>query len=114
MKIQRKHRQLIVLGIAVVIIALGLVQALFKIELDRKTTEQVTFVLMIIAAALIFTKDKKKSPEENISEEEKGNDMLEAGNEGSGEPKDNMKINDGIKDESIESVKENEKSDSND
>lgn len=76
-KLERKHRQRIVLGIGIIIILFGLLQALFRFEIDRKITDQVTFVLMIIAAALLFTKDRKKSEDNNIAGAEKGNDMLE-------------------------------------
>ena len=77
MKLQRRHRQLIVLAIGIIIIIFGLLQAVLKLEIDRKITDEVTFVLMIIAVALLFTKDKKKSEDDNIAGAEKGNDMTE-------------------------------------
>ncbi len=89
MKLERKHRQLIVLGIGVVIIIFGLLQALLKFKVDQKITDEVTFVLMIIAAALLFTKDKKKSDDNPIDGTEKGNAMTDSGGNAGGETADN-------------------------
>lgn len=68
MKLTDKQRRLIVLGIGLIIIILGLAQAALKINIDSKTMNNVTFVLMIVAVALLFSgrknkKDAEKEPE---------------------------------------------------
>lgn len=78
MKLQHKHKQLIVLGIGVVIALMGLIPMLFHIQIDMQILDQVSFVLMIAGIGILFS-DRKKKPgkeekpvlenEENITEE---------------------------------------------
>lgn len=93
MKLKRKHRQLIVLGIGIVIIIFGLIQALFKLEISSKITDEVTFVLMVIAAALLFTKDKDSNGDNKIENTGNGKDNIDSGidgGEGSGGNESNL------------------------
>lgn len=69
MKLQHKHRQLIALAIGILIIVFGILQALLKFEIDRKYTDQATFVLFVVAAALLFGGRKKKDDKENTKGE---------------------------------------------
>jgi uncharacterized membrane protein len=64
MKLERKQRQLIVLIIGLVIIVFGLLQIIFKFNINRKIVDDVTTVLFIGAAALLFTGRKKKDAAE--------------------------------------------------
>ncbi|MGI6776980.1 MAG: hypothetical protein ACOX7R_02810 [Acetivibrionales bacterium] len=65
MKLTRKQRTIIVLAIAVAFILFGLAQAIWKFEIERKIVDQVSFVLMIIAAFLIFSGRKRKSQDQD-------------------------------------------------
>jgi hypothetical protein len=62
-KLTDVQKRLIVLGIGVLIILAGLVQAIFKLDIFvkyKKVIDEGTFVLMIIAFALLFSKSKPK------------------------------------------------------
>lgn len=69
MKLQRKHRQLIALAIGILIIVFGILQGLLKFEIDRKYTDEATFVLFVAAAALLFGGRTKKDDKENTKGE---------------------------------------------
>lgn len=60
------QKRMIVIGIAAFMILLGVAQALIKTDFFTKhkhLIDEVTFVLMLIAAVLLFSKNKPK-PEE--------------------------------------------------
>ena len=69
MKLKRKHRQMIALAIALVIIAFGILQAVFKFDVDRKYVDQATFVLFVVAIALLFSGRSKKDEQDNTKGE---------------------------------------------
>lgn len=78
MKLERKQRQLIVLVIGLVIIVFGLLQIIFKFDINRKIVDDVTTVLFIGAAALLFTGRKKKdAPEPEIKKIENADEPEE-------------------------------------
>lgn len=54
MKISRKHRNLIVLGIAFILILMGLIPMIFQVELNQNIMNRVSLVLMIVAAAVLI------------------------------------------------------------
>ncbi len=103
MKLERKHKQLIVLGIGLLIMLFGLAQVVFKFEVDRKITDEVTFVLMIIAAFLLFSKPKN-TEKDKITEADNGNAISEA----SEQPAEDVKEADDI--EEADDIKETEES----
>ncbi|MCG8400672.1 MAG: hypothetical protein MJA84_03655 [Firmicutes bacterium] len=55
---------IIVLAIGLLFIGFGIAQALFKFEVDKKVIDQVSFILMLAAAFLIFSGRKKKNRQE--------------------------------------------------
>lgn len=60
------QKRMIVIGIAAFMILLGVAQALIKTDFftqHKRLIDEVTFVLMLIAAVLLFSKNKPK-PEE--------------------------------------------------
>ncbi len=108
MRLERKHRRLIVLGLGVIMIIFGLLQAIVKFEIDNKIIDEVAFVFMIIAAALLFARDKKKDEDNTIAGAEKGNDRI-----GLEKGRNSESINDTITTGEKESVNKNEQSDRN-
>lgn len=110
MRLERKHRQLIVLGLGVIMIIFGLLQAIVKFEIDNKIIDEVAFVFMIIAAALLFARDKKKGEDSTIAGAEKGNDRIGLEKETG---RNSESINDNITTGEKESVNKNEQSDRN-
>jgi|AGTN01.2.fsa_nt_gi hypothetical protein len=85
MRLERKHRQRIVLGMGAIILLFGLLQAILKFDIDSKVIDEVAFILMIIAAALLFIGDKKKSEDNTIAGAVKGNDRIETEKDKDGE-----------------------------
>jgi hypothetical protein len=70
-KLTDKQKRLIVLGIGLLIILLGVVQAIFKSDIFvryKRIFDEATFILMMIAAVLLFSKSKPK-PEPESSKE---------------------------------------------
>lgn len=55
MKLDEKKRRMIVIGIAVILILMGAIEGLFKIKLDRKIVDEISFVLMMVAAWLLLS-----------------------------------------------------------
>ena len=55
MQLDDKKRRLIVIGIALLLILMGAIQGLFKIKLDRKIVDEISFLLMMIAAWLLLS-----------------------------------------------------------
>jgi hypothetical protein len=57
------QKRLIVLGIGLLLILFGAVQAVFKLDFfikHKKIFDEITFVLMLVAAVLLFAKKKPK------------------------------------------------------
>jgi uncharacterized membrane protein YfcA len=68
------QKRMIVVGIGVLMILLGAVQAIWKPALlinNKKVIDEVTFILMLLAAVLLFSK-KKPKPEPEKKEGEEG------------------------------------------
>lgn len=71
MKFERKHRNIIIIAIAVFFILYGLLNMVFNFNIDKELEDKVSWILTIIAVALLFsgTKPKfNKSDEANNSE----------------------------------------------
>ncbi|HEY5583577.1 MAG TPA: hypothetical protein VIK78_03695 [Ruminiclostridium sp.] len=60
MKLEHKQKQKIVLGIAVVLILFGILDKTYNFNIDPKTLNNITMVLMIAAFALLFSGKKKR------------------------------------------------------
>lgn len=57
------QKRMIVLGIGLLMVLFGVVQAVFKLDIFikyRRVIDEVSFVLMMIAAVLLFSKNKPK------------------------------------------------------
>ena len=63
MKIRMTKRHMIVLGIAFILIGLGLVQAITGWEINRKVMDQLSFVLLLAAAFVLFSGRRKRTEE---------------------------------------------------
>lgn len=60
------QKRMIVLGVGVFIVLIGLVQAIFKPQIlitYRKIVDEGTFILMMVAAMLLFSIKRKRQPE---------------------------------------------------
>ena len=60
MKINLKRNQIFALAIAFIFIFYGLTQAIFQFNVNKKIVDDISFILLIIAAGLIFSGRKKK------------------------------------------------------
>ncbi|MDD3839962.1 MAG: hypothetical protein PHP06_05245 [Clostridia bacterium] len=69
MKISEKTRIIILLSIGIIFILMGLVQAIFDFEIDKKISDNISFILMI-AALFVFFSNKKRKPEQEQQEDE--------------------------------------------
>jgi uncharacterized membrane protein len=69
MKISKKLRLTIVLCIGIFFILIGVGQALFKFEIERKTMNNISMILMVVALFLFFSARSRKS---SGDEEEQG------------------------------------------
>ena len=58
MRITRKQKRLIALGIGFLFIALGILQGVFKFELNKTIADPISYILLIGAASLLLGKDK--------------------------------------------------------
>ena len=84
MQLKRNHKRIIVLGIAVLLILYGLLDWIFKFNINPSTVNNVTYVLMIVAFILLFSKPKNKNTDntptdssvEDTTEETKMNNQL--------------------------------------
>ncbi|HBF39828.1 MAG TPA: hypothetical protein DDW50_21265 [Firmicutes bacterium] len=68
------QKRMIVLGIAAFMILLGVAQALIKTDFftkHKQLMDEGTFILMLIAAVLLFSKKKSKPDTQNPSDNEK-------------------------------------------
>ena len=81
MKLKFNRNQIIVLGIAFLFIFYGLAQAVFKFELNKKITDEISFVLLIGAFILIFSGRKKNTSQTTTDDkgEEKTENRIEGG-----------------------------------
>lgn len=71
MKLDDKKRRLIVIGIALLMIISGLIQGIFKLKIDPRITNEVSFILMMAAAFFLFSGrkfGKDKEPEKPAAE----------------------------------------------
>jgi hypothetical protein len=82
------QKRMIVLGVGFFIVLLGLVQAIFKPQIlitYKKIIDEGTFILMMLAAMLLFSIKRKRKPEpenqnqitEQVNPEEVKVDQLE-------------------------------------
>ena len=60
MKINLKRNQFFALAIAFIFIFYGLAQAIFQFNVNKRIVDDTSFILLIIAAGLIFSGRKKK------------------------------------------------------
>jgi hypothetical protein len=77
-KLTDKQKRLIVLGIGLLMVLSGVVQGVFKWDFFvkyRRIVDEVSFVLMMIAAVLLFSKSKPK-PEPEPSKEAAGSEQI--------------------------------------
>ncbi|MHB8062750.1 MAG: hypothetical protein ACYDG2_08980 [Ruminiclostridium sp.] len=74
MKLERKQKTRIVLGIAALLIIYGLLDMVFKFNISQNTINNVSMVLMIIAFGLLFSGRK---PKQNNSDDTQANSQLE-------------------------------------
>lgn len=95
MKLERKHKLWIIIGIGAIFIIYGLLGSVFEFHADQKVVDQVSFVLMLIAFALLFSGRKKKNqnteaenpnnindnPDNNTDNNVPPNELGEAGND---------------------------------
>lgn len=61
MQLKRNQKRIIVLGIAVLLILYGLLDWIFKFNINSSTVNNATTVLMIVAFILLFSKPKNKN-----------------------------------------------------
>jgi hypothetical protein len=79
-KLKLTKRQLIALAIAVLFIIFGLVQAVTGLQINKKVMDEVSFVLLMGAAVILFGGRKKKVNESDATkqvEEVKEPDLTE-------------------------------------
>ncbi len=79
------QKRMIVIGIAAFMILLGVAQALIKTDFftqHKRLIDEVTFVLMLIAAVLLFSKNKPKPEEPKPADVEKQTGDMEKTLEG--------------------------------
>ncbi|TCL71590.1 hypothetical protein EDC14_100752 [Hydrogenispora ethanolica] len=70
-KLTRKQKHAVAFGIGLLFIAYGAMGAIFKLQLNKAVADQISFVLMMIAAMLLLGKDKTepaKSEEQPVQE----------------------------------------------
>ena len=120
MKFERKHKLWIIIGIGAIFIIYGLLGSVLKFNVDPKIVDQVSFILMIIAFALLFSNRKKKTDKNtssvdpnsdtHVSElegdvteskpesvvQDNNNSIGDAGESVSTEKTDDLKVNDDI------------------
>lgn len=77
MKLTRKHRQLIASGCAVILILLGLSQALFNFRIDQQISDDITFVLFVLAGSVLLGGRGKKKKDDEKKENEAGGEIEE-------------------------------------
>ena len=67
MKLTRTQKRLIILGIGLLFIVFGALQAIFKFKVNKGMTDQISFWLMVGAVMLLFSKDQPEpaKPEES-------------------------------------------------
>lgn len=73
MKLTDKTKTIIILIIAFIMIGMGLVQGVFGVELNEEVANQISFVLMIIAAGLFFSRKRGQNVEEADDSDENNN-----------------------------------------
>jgi len=73
MKLERKHKTRIVLGIAALFILYGLLDMKLKFNVNPKTVSNVSLVLMLIAFGLLFS--GRKTNKDSSSETESKNQL---------------------------------------
>ncbi len=60
MKFERKHRNIIIIAIAVFFILYGLLDMVFNFNINKELEDKVSWILTIIAVALLFSGTKPK------------------------------------------------------
>ncbi|QNU68070.1 hypothetical protein EHE19_006410 [Ruminiclostridium herbifermentans] len=60
MKFERKHRNIIIIAIAAFFILYGLLDMAFHFNIDKELVDKVSWILTIIAVALLFSGTKPK------------------------------------------------------
>ena len=80
-KLTDSQKRWIVLGIGLLMVLLGVVQAVFKIDFFtkyRKLIDEGSFILMMIAAVLLFSIKRKPKQESETPENQAKPEKLEA------------------------------------
>lgn len=76
MELKHKHRQLIALGIGLLFIIFGLFQAVFGLKVDKKISDEVSFVLFLVAGYLLLSgRNKKSTTKEEVEQLDEKNDL---------------------------------------
>jgi hypothetical protein len=65
MKLERKHKNLIIIGIGLIFILFGLLQVVFKFEVSKNISDRVSFILMMIALVVFMSNRNRKSDTED-------------------------------------------------
>ncbi len=60
MRLTRKQKRQIVVGIAIVLILYGILDKLFQFNIDKKVIDNVSLVLMVLAFGLLFSRSNDK------------------------------------------------------
>jgi predicted membrane channel-forming protein YqfA (hemolysin III family) len=79
-RLSDRTKNIIVLILAGILILMGLVQALFKVELPEKVNDEVSFIIMMMAAFLLFSKKRryrKDKQEDDDIEDVKKDESIE-------------------------------------
>lgn len=63
MNLQPKHRRIIAIALAIIIISMGLLGYLNILKIDENILNKVTSVMLIVAVLIVFTGRKKSSGE---------------------------------------------------
>jgi hypothetical protein len=75
MELKHKHRQWIALGIGLLFILFGLLQALFGLKIEKRISDEVSFVLMIVAISFLLGGRKKNTKETQTKKLDNENDV---------------------------------------
>jgi hypothetical protein len=77
MKLTRSQKRLIVLGIGILFIGFGILQAFFKFKVNQPVVDWVSFFLLVGAMMLLFGKDQSQPakpenhpPDQSVSQED--------------------------------------------
>ncbi len=120
MQLKRNHKRNIVLGIAALFILYGLLDWIFKFNISPSTVNNVTYVLMIGAFILLFSKPKNKdthqtpndsSIQNNIDEIDMNNKLKDTPDEKNSSTQDTVQLETKDTEQHINSDTDNNNSD---